>query len=37
MVANILPADRSHPPDPGVEVKRSSQLSEHGHIAYQIK
>ena len=40
MVANILPADPTHPHpfDPGVGVKRSKlSFSEHGHVAYQIK
>ena len=38
MIANILPADRLHPPDPGVEVKgQISTFSEQGHVAYQIK
>ena len=38
MVANVLPADCLHPPDPGVEVKvQISTFSEHGHVAYQIK
>ena len=38
MVANILPANPTYPPDPWVGVKRSnSTFSEQCHVAYQIK
>ena len=34
MVANILPADLHQPLDPGGQ---NSNMSQHGHVAYQIE